>query len=64
MNPSQRDFYDHLVECNVTFLAETYKGKPRNPYPHLAHLTTPALRYRNLVESRGYWVRNGENIYV
>jgi hypothetical protein len=46
MTPDQLEFYEHLQRVHPHFESR-YTGS----YPHLAHLTTPAERYRNLCES-------------
>jgi hypothetical protein len=46
MTPDQLEFYNHLRDTQSKFISHH-----PSTFPELAHLTTPAERYRNLCES-------------
>lgn len=46
MTPDQQEFYGHLQRVHPHF-----EAKHTGSYAHLAHLRTPAERYKNLCEN-------------
>jgi hypothetical protein len=46
MTPDQQEFYEHLRDTGAKFISHH-----PNTFPELAHLKTPAERYRNLCET-------------
>ena len=65
MTPAQQEFYEHLQESSPTFMTENDRSKkPANPnkYPALAHLTTPAERYKHLVENPNYYFKKVQDL--
>ena len=65
MTPEQEEFYEHLKESSPTFMTDS--DRSRNPidpnkYPALAHLTTPAERYKHLVENPSYYFKKVQDL--
>jgi hypothetical protein len=46
MTPDQQEFYNYLQDTRAKFISHH-----PNTFPELAHLKTPAERYRNLCET-------------
>ncbi len=47
LTPDQREFYQYLL----TSPHATFMGKKNDVYPELAHLKSPAERYKHLCEN-------------
>ena len=65
MTPEQEEFYEHIKESSPTFMLDSDRSKkPSDPnkYPALAHLTTPAKRYKHMVETPNYYSKKVQDL--